>query len=996
MPARFSVVFPHRVVVLLLGVIGLSNAVFADQPIQFNRDVRPILSSKCYHCHGPDEHDREADLRFDKVVEDLADRGVVVPNEPGESELIRRITSDDADEVMPPPDAKLELTAEEIAILSRWIAEGGEFEGHWAFVTPKKPELPTKQTTKNDGQEQAPIRNEIDAYVQAKLAEQALQPGPEADRRTLIRRATFDLWGLPPTPEQIDRFLNDDKPGAYERLVDRLIDSPRYGERMTLAWMDAARYGDTSVFHADGPRDMWPWRDWVLKAYNTNMPFDQFTVEQLAGDLLSEPTTEQLVATGFNRNHGTTDEGGAIDEEYRVEYIVDRVKTTSMVWLGLTMECAQCHDHKYDPISQEDYYRFFAFFNQTPEKGMQTRNGNAEPRVMVPSDMQGSELAKLENVVSMHEKAFAEATPAQEQLEEWIQARLSHGSEPKLGNWHQIGPFKAANVDEAFKKKFGPEKRDVDLKKKFDKLTWKEQPDWKDGEVRNFEYQAAGDTTYLYRTIEVEEPTQLDLSLGSDDTITVWVNRKQVHNNKAGRGAAPDQDKITAALETGENHLLIKICNGSGPTGYYFKAGDTALPKELQEAIELAADERSDEQKKAIAAHYKSKVWPEGLEKQQLVTDAKKQRDDFKKAIPTVMVMKDLEKPRMTFILDRGDYASPKKDHQVKAKTPSFLPQFAEADMESRLGLAKWLTSPDHPLTARVAVNRYWTMFFGQGIVSTVADFGSQGAWPTHPELLDYLARDFTDSGWNVKRMLRKILTSHTYRQSSRVTDVHIAKDPLNQYLARAPRLRLPAEFIRDNALSVAGLLVEKVGGPGVKPYQPPGLWNEVSLDGNVRFKRDDGQKLYRRTMYTYWKRSSPQPAMLTFDVPTREKCVIQRQRTNTPLQALVTLNDDQFVEAARCFAERVLTSDCDCDEDRLDMAFEMATGRTTNEMRQSVFIDLLNAEKEHYTANKKMATELLAIGEVDRNESIDTAEHAAWTVVASAILNLDETLNKE
>ena len=997
MPARISVVFSRRVaVVLLLGTFGLANVLLADEPIQFNRDVRPILSSKCYQCHGPDEHDRKAELRFDKVVEDLADRGVVVPKKPDDSELIRRVTSEDADEVMPPPEAKLELSADEIAILNRWVAEGGEFEGHWAFAAPKKRKLPTQLSPKNVGPGQTLIRNEIDTFVQAKLAEQGLNAAPEADRRTLIRRATFDLWGLPPTPKQIERFLTDDKPGAYERLVDRLLDSPRYGERMTLAWMDVARYGDTSVFHADGPRDMWPWRDWVLKAYNSNMPFDQFTVEQLAGDLLPDPTTEQLVATGFNRNHGTTDEGGAIDEEYRVEYIVDRVKTTSMVWLGLTIECAQCHDHKYDPISQEDYYRFFAFFNQTPEKGMQTRNGNAEPRVMVPSDMQTSKLEQLENVAATYEKEFAELTPADEELQEWIKNRLSKGSEPKLGNWYQIGPFKAANVDEAFKKKFGPEKRDVDVKKKVGKLEWKERADWKDGEVRNFEYQAAGDTTYLYRSIEVDEPTQLDLSLGSDDTITVWVNRKQIHNNKAGRGAAADQDKITATLDSGKNHLLIKICNGSGPTGYYFKAGDTALPKELQEAIELAADKRSDEQKESIATHFKTKVWPAGLEKQQSIADAKKQRDDFKKAIPTVMVMKDLEKPRMTYILDRGDYASPKKDQEVKAKTPSFLPQFPEADMESRLGLAKWLTSSDHPLTARVAVNRYWTMLFGRGIVSTVADFGSQGAWPSHPELLDYLARDFTDSGWNVKRMLRKILTSHTYRQSSRVTDVHLAKDPLNQYLARAPRLRLPAEFIRDNALSVAGLLIEKVGGPGVKPYQPPGLWNEVSLDGNVRFKRDAGQKLYRRTMYTYWKRSSPQPAMLTFDVPTREKCVIQRQRTNTPLQALVTLNDDQFVEAARCFAERLLTSDCESDVDRLDLAFELATGRATNEMRQNVFIDLLKAEKKHYEANEEMANELLAIGEVGRDESVNAAEHAAWTVVASAILNLDETLNKE
>lgn len=965
-----------------------TDEVQLDDKVQFNRDIRPLLSSKCYHCHGPDEHDREADLRLDKVVEDLADRGVVVPGNAEESELIRRVVSTDPDEVMPPPAAKLELTPEEIKLLRAWVEQGGEFEGHWAFIPPEKPMPPTAEQA-------APVRNAIDVFVQKRLEADGLKAAGEADRRTLIRRATLDLWGLPPTPEAIEEFLADPRPDAYEHLIDRLLDSPRYGERMTVAWMDAARYGDTSVFHADGPRDMWPWRDWVLRAYNTNMPFDQFTVEQLAGDLLPNPTTSQLVATGFNRNHGTTDEGGAIDEEYRVEYIVDRVKTTSMIWLGLTMECAQCHDHKYDPITQEDYYRFFAFFNQTPEKGMQTRNGNAEPRAMVPSDLQTVRLESLKNKVSTLETAFASAVPPTEEIDRWIEGRLQKTSPPSLGTWHRIGPFKAANLDEAFGKKFGPEKK-LELKKKYGELAWQEHSDWQDGNVINFDYSADGDTTYLYRPIESKEPTELDLSLGSDDTITVWVNGKEVHKNKANRGAAADQDKISVSLKPGKNDLLIKICNNNGPTGFYFKTGAATLPEKLQQAIELAADDRNDEQKKAILDHYRNKVWEQGKKSLEQIAAAKKARDDFQKTIPTVMVMKDMQKPRMTFILERGSYDAPKKDQAVKPRTPSFLPQFPEADMESRLGLAKWLTSDRHPLTARVAVNRYWTQLFGQGIVSTVADFGSQGAWPSHPELLDYLARDFVESGWDVKRMIRKIVTSHTYRQSSRVSDVHLAKDPLNTLLARSPRLRLPAEFIRDNALSVAGLLVEQVGGPGVKPYQPPGLWNEVSLSGNVRFKRDTGEKLYRRTMYTYWKRSSPQPAMMTFDVPTREKCVIQRQRTNTPLQALVTLNDEQFVEAARCFAERILESDCRDDKERLDMAFELSTGRRADSFRHRLLTELLQEEHDRYKADEEAAVSLLSVGEVGRNESLDAAEHAAWTIVASAILNLDETLNKE
>lgn len=986
-----------RTLFSLLVIGGLAGHVAAGERMEFNRDIRPILSSKCYSCHGPDEQHRKAELRFDQKDMDLADRGVIVPGDLDNSEIIRRITSDDPDEVMPPPTAKLELDADEVAALKAWVESGAEFQGHWAFLPPVAPNLPRNSSSQTN------IRNGIDAFVQAELAEQGLSPSPEADRRTLIRRATFDLWGLPPTPAEIERFLNDQRPDAYEHLVDRLLDSPRYGERMTLAWMDAARYGDTSVFHADGPRDMWPWRDWVIQAYNSNMPFDQFTTEQLAGDLLPQPTREQLVATGFNRNHGTTDEGGAIDEEYRVEYIVDRVKTTSMIWLGLTMECAQCHDHKYDPISQEDYYRFFAFFNQTPEKGMQTRNGNAEPRVMVPTDAQSSKLAMLNTQVQQTEEKFAAISPSSHEIATWIEDRLASASPPTFGNWYCIGPFKALSIAEAFPKQFGPETRaamrrranEKELQHKYGELAWHEKSHWQDGQVTNFEYSAEGDTTYLYRSVESMEPTELELSLGSDDTLTVWLNGQEVHKNEATRGAAPDQDMVRIPLESGRSHLLMKICNESGPSGFYFKAGGATLPKDLQEAIELASAERSDDQQVAIREHFKHHVWPRGKAQLERIATLKKARDDFQKAIPTVMVMKDMDKPRMTYILDRGNYASPREDHAVKPKTPSFLPQFPETDAESRLGLARWLVSSEHPLTARVTVNRYWTMFFGRGIVSTVADFGAQGAWPSNPALLDYLATDFVNSGWNVKRTIRKIVTSHTYRQSSKVNKVHLSKDPLNIYLARAPRLRLTAEFIRDTALSVAGLLVEKVGGPGVKPYQPPGLWNEVSLDGNVRFTQDHGEKLYRRTMYTYWKRSSPQPAMMTFDVPTREKCVIQRQRTNTPLQALVTLNDDQYVEAARCFAERILES-AQVDTDRVSLAFELATGRSADKWRSDLLLELLREEKTRYSNDLESATALLTVGEAKRDKSLDPAEHAAWTIVASAILNLDETLNKE
>ena len=978
-----------RLLLIVCLSVGTCHATVRGEPIQFNRDIRPILSAHCYHCHGPDDEDREADLRLDVVTPDLAEREIVVAHDAAASELISRVKSQDPDAIMPPPESKLELDAVQVKLLERWVEEGGEFEGHWAFATPLKPQPPAV----SDG---ALLKNEIDAFVQSELERQGMTPSPEADRRTLIRRATFDLWGLPPTPGEIAKFLQDDRPDAYERLVDRLLDSPRYAERMTLAWMDAARYGDTSVFHADGPRDMWPWRDWVLRAYARNMPFDQFTVEQLAGDLLDTPTTDQMVATGFNRNHGTTDEGGAIDEEYRVEYLVDRVKTTSMVWLGLTMECAQCHDHKYDPITMDDYYSFFAYFNQTPEKGMQTRNGNEAPRIPVPNDQQAQRLQTLQADFVAAEETLAAAVPPDSAVDAWIARRLSGGAKPQLGTWYRMGPFSGASADETFEKRFGPEReKKIDLKKKYGKLVWTAESAWQDGTVINFEYAQPGDTTYLYRSISIDEPTELDLSLGSDDTLTVWSNGKQVLKNKASRGAAPGQDKVTISLSAGENSLLFKICNISGPTGYYFQAGDDSLPAELQQAIELAAAERTEEQRQKLTQHFKDRVWTRGRELREQVAAAKQARDDFQKSVPTVMVMREMAKPRMTYVLNRGSYDSPIKDRAVRPATPRFLPNFPGTLMESRLGLARWLVHPRQPLTARVAVNRYWTMLFGRGIVSTVADFGSQGAWPSHPQLLDFLATDFVESGWNVKRMLRKMLTSHTYRQASRTTAQHLERDPLNIYLARAPRLRLSAEAIRDNALAVAGLLVEQVGGPGVKPYQPPGLWNEVSLDGNVRFRRDAGEKLYRRTMYTYWKRSSPQPAMMTFDVPTREKCVIQRQRTNTPLQALVTLNDEQFVEAARCLAARVMKSAAD-DSVRLDVALELATGRPAGPTRRQLLLALLASERAHYADDQQAAIDLLAVGESPRDETLQPAEHAAWTVVASVILNLDETLNKE
>ncbi len=962
-----------------------------EEQLGFSRDVRPILSNSCFPCHGPDSSARAARLRLDvgSVVED--DRGVIVPGRPADSELVRRITAADPDLRMPPPDAHLDLTEEEVATLTRWIAEGAEYEEHWAFRPVPAVEAPASET--------AWARGPIDEFVLAALRERGLEPSEEADRRTLLRRVTFDLTGLPPTPEEIAAFLADDSETAYEKVVERLLSSSAYAERMTLAWMDASRYGDTSVFHADGPRDMWPWRDWVLAAYDGNLPFDRFVVEQLAGDLLPEPTREQRIAAGFLRNNGTSDEGGAIDEELRVSYLIDRVKTTSNVFLGLSMECAQCHEHKYDPISQEDYYRFFAYFNQSVEKGFQTRNGNEAPLVRVPSaEQEEGERALLASIEGLKRELEESATRQAETVafSSWTAERreeLLDLADPVLGPWFSYPPQASASSSEAFRTRFGPED-DADLQRSLASAPWSERPEWEDGRVHEF---PAGSNTahYLARTLEVPRATRRSIALGSDDTLSVWLNGEELLAQESYRGAAPGQNEVALELRAGTNVLLLKVVNGGGPSGFVFELRGLPLPDGVLAALAVDAVDRGAEQTRALAAHYVREIWPPGTELSTRLADTEAELATLRAGIPTVMSMADVAEPRPTYVLSRGQYDAPDEGRPVQPGVLEFLlPERPEAP-RNRLGLAEWLVDPRHPLTARVAVNRYWAMLFGTGLVETVMDFGLQGAWPSHAELLDWLARDFVTSGWDVKRMLRQIVTSATYRQSSHARSDAADLDPRNRLLARAPRFRLQGEFLRDQALAVAGLLVDEVGGPGVRPYQPPGLWNEVSLDKNVTFTQGSGDELYRKSMYIYWKRSAPMPVMTTFDAPTRETCVVQRQRTNTPLQALVTLNDVQFVEAARHLAARMLRH-ADDFRTRLDLGFELCTGRPADELRRQTCSDLLARELERFAQDPDAAAALLAVGDSPADASLDAGEHAAWTVLASLILNLDESLNRD
>ncbi|MCI0456630.1 MAG: PSD1 and planctomycete cytochrome C domain-containing protein [Gemmataceae bacterium] len=803
-----------------LALAGLSFRAGADGPqqdkqnartaIDFSRQIRPILSDNCFRCHGPDEKERKAKLRLDikeGAFKELRNGGfAIVPGKSAESELIARITAHDPSERMPPPKTNKRVKPEQVELLKQWIDQGAPWSEHWAFVAPKRPPLPRIANASWP-------RNALDHFILARLEKENLNPSPEADRVRLIRRVTFDLTGLPPTPAEVDAFLADRSPSAYEKVVDRLLASPHFGERMALDWLDAARFADTHGYHIDSGRDMTRWRDWVIDSFNKNLPFDQFTVEQLAGDLLPNATVEQKVASGFNRNHMINFEGGAIPAEYHAAYIVDRVNTTATVWLGLTVACAQCHDHKYDPISHREFYQLYAFFHNVPENGLDGSKGNAAPVLKAPTSEQARKLREL----------------------------------------------------------------DAAIKETQEKLS----------------------------------------SL---------------------QGGEPGGSELKARL---------------------------------------------------------AKLRPE--------------RAEIEKRTPSTMVMQEMSKPRDTFVLIRGEYD--KKGEKVQAATPAALPPLPKGAPPNRLGLARWLVDPSHPLTARVAVNRIWQLFFATGLVKTSEDFGSQGEQPSHPELLDWLAVEFmgpsgapqgsaTKTPWDVKALVRLIVTSATYRQSSVVRKGLLGKDPENRLLARGPRLRLQAEFIRDQALAVSGLLNREIGGASVFPYQPAGLWQELHSRGDSKnwsaqfYTPSKGKDLYRRTMYTFWKRTSPPPTLVTFDAPDRETCTVRRSRTNTPLQALVLMNDPTYVEASRKLAERLM-KEADSTDERITLAFRLATGRRPEAKEIEVLRRVYNRQLNVYRQDTKAALRLLSVGESPRDERLAPAELAAWAVVSSVILNLDETITR-
>jgi hypothetical protein len=1033
----------------------------ASPPLSFNRDIRPILANNCFACHGPDEKKRETDFHFDTKDGMFLEEGIVVPGHAAKSVLVKKITEPNPDDRMPPPDSGHALTETQIGLLKRWIDEGARWDTHWAYTAPSatEPPAPARQDW---------ARTPIDRFILARLEREGLRPSPEADKATLLRRLSYDLTGLPPTPAEVDAFLGDKSPDAYEQRVDALLASPHYGERMAMPWLDAARYADTHGYHIDSLRGMWHWRDWVINAFNRNLPFDQFVIEQIAGDLLPDATRDQKIASGFNRNHMINFEGGAIADEYQVEYVIDRVEATSSTFMGLTMGCARCHSHKFDPITHKEFYQFFAFFNSVPELGLDGRTGNAAPILPLPSHAQQARLDNLTAAIRTRDAALADdvVKPLQAEWEKRvidsvppidgngpaahyeldgsfsdISGRYQHGrtlaGEPtfdagqigraasfdgdvevsfgNVGAFERTDPFSLAvwlrgrgNLPmAAFQKFAGTDKRQgfewmfddivlVDIQKWAARLTVSVVGDAPASalRIRSRERLTLGDWYHVVMSYD---------GSGKAAGLRLHLNGKPLATEVV-RDALRGSTRSDAALRV-----------GSQTTGPPFRGqlDDLRVYSRLLAPAEI----------EQLALHYRARAVLSGVTGKRTRDEAAYLRDyfltygasealrtanaelkalrlertDLQKTIPSAMVMGEMKTPRDTFVLARGDYRN--QTEKVQPGVPAMLPPLPDKAPLNRLTLAKWLVDPKHPLTARVAVNRFWQTYFGTGIVKTQEDFGVQGEAPVHPELLDWLATEFIASGWDIRAMQRLMVTSATYRQSSAVTPALHDRDPENRLLARGPRGRLPAELVRDTALAASGLLNAEIGGPSVLPYQPKGLWEEMAFGEGFSaqsYQQSHGPDLYRRGMYTFWKRTVPPASLATFDAPDREKCAARRAMTNTPLQALALMNDPTYVEAARALAQRTLIEGGKDDSSRLSYAFRLATARKPTSAEAGVLRRLLRGRLEAFQKSPREAAKLIAIGEAPRDTRLDPAELAAWTTVASAILNLDETITKQ
>ncbi len=1049
-------------VVVVRGLAIVSCLIFvpaaAAADLQFNRDVRPILAEHCFSCHGPDKMSRKADLRLDQR-EVAVESKAIVPGKPQESQLWARIHSTDADEVMPPPNKK-RLTDAQKETLRQWIAAGAEYQSHWAFLPAVRPALPT---VKNE----AWVRSDLDRFVLATLERHGLTPAPEADLRTLARRASLDLRGLPPTVEEVDELLRDKTPQAYENYLDRLLKSPAWGEHRARYWLDVARYADTHGIHFDNYREMWAFRDWVIGAFNRNLPFDQFTIEQLAGDLLPNPSLDQVVASGFNRCNITTNEGGTIAEEYLVLYTRDRTETVGQAWLGLTVGCAVCHEHKFDPVTQQEFYELAAFFNNTTQPAMDGNRKDTPPILSVPQVTDRArwqeitrELPQLRQQITERSRlAHAEfdrwlptATPEQittpvptEGLT--LQAGLSEGQGKRVA-WTVGGTAGAADLTGEVVWEAGQVAQQALKFRPDTQLQW--------DDAGNFErdnpwtiaawvylpnHQGSGsllarmDDQHDFRgwDVWVEQGKvgmhvvhkwpgdALKVVTGDPLPVNAWnhllitydgsskaagvkifVNGEERTKRIEGADVLRSTIKTTVPLKVAQRHSTARVQDLKlQDLRIYSRVLATAeilrLSRDSRTAWLLAKPhaERTDAEKKELFTWWlpsRDEMYRQLTAKQTVL--AAEEDAIAKRGTMTHVMQERTEKPK-AFVLFRGEYDQ--RRAEVQASTPSVLPAMPPELPRNRLGLAQWLLRPENPLTARVTVNRFWQELFGTGLVRTAGDFGAAGELPSHPELLDWLAVDFREHGWDMKRFYKQMLLSATYRQSALATREKLEKDAQNRWLSRGPRFRMDGEMVRDYALSVSDLLVRKMGGPSVKPYQPDGVWEAVAMIGsNTRdYRRDTGESLYRRSLYTFWKRSAPPASLEIFNAPNRETCVVRRERTNTPLQALVTLNDPQFIEAARHVAQITMREGGATAEERLNFVAQRLLARPWSERELPIVRQSWADLETFYKSHGEDAKQLIAVGESKPDEKLDPADLAAWTMLVNQVLNLDEVLTK-
>jgi Protein of unknown function (DUF1553)/Protein of unknown function (DUF1549)/Concanavalin A-like lectin/glucanases superfamily/Planctomycete cytochrome C len=1033
---------PLTLIVFLFGGIPLRAA---DPPVDFARDVAPILSDNCYFCHGPDEKARKAKLRFDTKEGAFRVRdgeAVIVPGKSTESEMIRRITAEDADERMPPPKANRHLTAKQIDTLKRWVDEGAKWGQPWALTPLKKPQVPGPQSA---------VRSEIDAFIQDRLAKEELKQSPEATREAWLRRVSLDLTGLPPTPKQIDDFLKDTSSEAYAKVVDRLLASDRYGERMAADWLDVARFADTQGYQHDKSWAVWPYRDWVIRSFNRNQPFDEFLTWQLAGDLLPGATKEQRLATAFNRLHMQNEEGGVVEEEFRVAYVVDRVTTMGTAFLGLTFECSRCHDHKFDPIRQKDFYQLFAFFQNIDESGQTSYFTSATPvpALLLSTEEQDAKIAELRKLVAAREGILQfTRTAAEINFDKWFAGKHTDLAIPGLVasySFDELKDNKVANAEDAKTPgnahegpKLVPGKvgqaaelsgengfvfPNVGHFSRTDPFTlslWLKTPSHAprmvvvhhsqapvDAGSRGYELLLEGGRVafglhHMWPGNSLKVVTKKSIPVNSWAHVTVTYD-----GSSAAAGLKVYLDGEPAEVNVVRDHLRKDITYGGNEPNLAighrfrdngFKGGcvdDFRVYNRSLTAAEAAhlsgRTPLDTADREALFDYYAATIDVPTNKAMENLKAARRALSQLINPIPEIMVMEEMKSPKPAYVLKRGNYDQPAD--RVTADTPACLPPFSADQPRNRLGLARWLTRPDHPLTARVTVNRLWQQMFGRGIVETADNFGSQAPPPTHPELLDWLAADFVEHGWDVKRLLKLIALSKTYRQSAKATPDQIAKDPSNLLLDRMPARRLTAEMLRDQALFVSGLLVEKQGGPSVYPYQPEGLWNEAM--GRPAYPRSKGPDLYRRGLYTFWKRTAPPPAQSTFDAADRSVCTARRQTTSTPLQALVLLNDPTIVEAARFLGQRMLKEGGQTRAEQAAWIFRTVTGRRPSEKERAILISLFDEQKANFEKDPKGAEKLLAVGDSPNDPKLNRIELAAATTLALAILNHDEAVNR-